>query len=161
MRSYLTILVLVQFFIFSQKISAQESVLTGGGTATGETGTQTFSIGQVAFRYTTGEGGTITEGVQLPYEILLFEGIPEENGIALTCRVHPNPATSVIRLTIQKNPPHNMNYQLLTLNGNVLLEEKIEEPVTVIPVEKYSEGCFLLRVIENGKLLTLFKIVKR
>lgn len=161
MRLILLILFFVQFLPFSSQLFAQESVLSGSGTATGEGGTQTFSIGQVAFRYAEGQDGTITEGVQQPYEILLFEGIPEENGIALTCSVNPNPATSFVRLTMKKNEISDMRFQLVTLRGIILQDEMIKEKITIIPVEKYSEGYFLLKVMEDEKILAIFKIIKR
>lgn len=64
-----------------------------GGTATGNGGTVTYTIGQIAVQ-SYGEGCIrIFEGAQQPYEIQTI-GIDNYPSITLNAMVYPNPTTS-------------------------------------------------------------------
>ena len=54
---------------------AQENINATGGKATGIKGTVNYSIGQTVFNTFSSDAGSVSEGVQQPYEIFITTGI--------------------------------------------------------------------------------------
>jgi hypothetical protein len=142
-------------------LQAQEVTLSASGDATGSEGKVTYSVGQVAFLTKSGTDGTISEGVQQPYEILIPIGIDDEKGITLVCLLYPNPADKYVRLKIENHEVSNLNYQLYNMNGLLLQNIKIESKETYIPMEDLAKATYFLKITENGKTLKTFQIVKK
>ena len=80
-------------------LKAQQATTTSGGNASGSGGSASYSVGQVVYTTNTGAGGSVSQGVQQPYEISIVSGI-EEQGITLTCTAYPNPTTDYLTLKI-------------------------------------------------------------
>ena len=141
-------------------LHAQESILSGSGSASGD-GTVSYSVGQVAYLTKSGTDGTITEGIQQPYEILIPTGIDEEKGITLECLIYPNPANRYIKLKIEKHDINYLRYQLYNMNGLLLQNMKIESEETFIPMEDLAKATYILKITENGKVLKTFQVIKK
>ena len=58
-------------------LQAQTSVNAIGGDATGSGGSVSYSVGQVVYTTNKGTNGSVVEGVQQPYEILVVTAIKE------------------------------------------------------------------------------------
>ena len=101
-------------------LQAQQAILSASSNATGNDGSVSYSVGQVAFIEKLGATGTITEGVQQPYEILFMEGIDPKTGIRLECMVYPNPANAYVKLKIIDRNILPSNCQLNNMNGMLL-----------------------------------------
>jgi Secretion system C-terminal sorting domain len=142
-------------------LHAQQTILSANNNATGSGGTVTYSVGQVAFITKTGVSGTITEGMQQPYEILYMTGIEEEKGITLDCILYPNPATVNVKLKIENHEIKNLNYQLYNMSGLLLQNLKIENNETTIPMDGLEHATYFLKVTENNKALQTFRIIKK
>jgi hypothetical protein len=142
-------------------LQAQETIPSASGDASGNTGTVSYSVGQVAFLTKSGTDGTITEGVQQPYEILIPTGIEVEKGITLECLLYPNPANRYVKLKIEKHDLNNLSYQLYNMNGMLLQNIKIESEETFIPMEDLVKATYVLIIIENGKTLKTFQVIKK
>jgi len=56
-------------------VSAQEAVLATGADAAGSGGKVSYSVGQIAYTSQTGSNGSVTQGVQQPYEIFATVGV--------------------------------------------------------------------------------------
>ena len=68
--------------LFTAALFGQSAVVPAGGTATGPTGTVTYTVGQVADQQVSGGAKYVIEGVQQPYEIQIV-GVNEYPGITL------------------------------------------------------------------------------
>lgn len=139
---------------------AQESILTASGNATGSGGEASYSVGQVAFKTVESAGGTITEGVQQPYEILFMTGIEDDRSISLDCFVYPNPATSAVKLRIDRPSPEKYSYHLKNSNGQIVSEMQIETRETVIPLSGLPAGTYILTLLDDNKNVTTWKVIK-
>ena len=53
-------------------LQAQESINTTGGNATGDGGSASYSIGQMVYTTTTGDDGSVAQGVQQAFEIYVL-----------------------------------------------------------------------------------------
>ena len=142
-------------------LHAQQTILSANNNATGNEGTVSYSVGQVAFITKTGISGTITEGIQQPYEILFLTGIEEENGITLECILYPNPANRYVKLKIENHVIKNLSYQLYNMNGLLLENVKIENEETTVPVDELVNATYFLKVTENNNILKTFLIIKK
>ena len=72
MKNLRKVLIAFCLFGYGTAIQAQEAVAAAGGEATGSGGTVSYTIGQINYTTNTGAGGTITQGVQQPYEFFIF-----------------------------------------------------------------------------------------
>lgn len=141
-------------------LHAQESVLSGSGSASGD-GTVSYSVGQVFYLTKSGTDGAITEGIQQPFEILIPIGIDNDKGITLECLIYPNPVNRFVKLKIENHEIINLSYQLYTMNGLLLQNMKIESDETFIPMEDLAKATYILKITENGKTLNTFQVIKK
>lgn len=65
-------------------LQAQTSVNVTGGNASGSGGSASYSVGQFVYQTHTGTSGSVSEGVQQPYEISVVTGLEEAKGINLS-----------------------------------------------------------------------------
>ena len=159
MRNKLKIIAAILLLFGIMKINAQKATVTSGGNATGSGGTVSYSIGQVADKTQTGTTGTITQGVQQPFEITTLSGSEFEN-ITLEAVVFPNPTVLNVTLKITDSGLENLNYQLFDLAGKLLNESKISSEETIIEMDRYPVASYLLKVNSNSRQLKTFKIIK-
>lgn len=141
-------------------LHAQEAIPASGGNASGSGGTVSYTIGQVAYTNHSGSGGTITQGVQQPYEILVISG-NENNGIDLICSAYPNPVTNYLTLKIVGGDQTMYSATLYDMSGKILLSKKTEGILTAIYMDNFVQAMYILKVTDsNNKEIKIFKIIK-
>ena len=139
---------------------AQQGVIPAGGESTGTGGKVSYSIGQVDYISVPSiSDGTITQGLQQPFEILIYDGI-EETGINLTTSVFPNPTMQSLTLRIEGNLLADLIYQLYDEQGKLIMNSKIENAETKIDMSQLAAAKYFLKVQNNTKELKTFKIIK-
>lgn len=141
----------------SGSLLAQESPTASGGEATGTGGTSSYSVGQVLNTTITGTNGSVSTGVQQPYEIFVFTGI-KETKINLKMNVYPNPTVDFLSLEVENN--ENLSYQLYDLKGKLITSKKITDKKTTISMQNLSTATYVLRVVKDNKIIKSFKIIK-
>ena len=153
---------LIGFCVFGYGIAtqAQEAVPAAGGNASGSGGTASYTVGQVAYTINSSASGTITQGVQQPYEILVATGIAEAKGISLECIVYPNPTNALVKLKIENYNLGNLSYELYDINGKLLQDNKTEGTETIISMANLAPATYFLKVTDNTKEVKVFKIIK-
>ena len=152
-------IITVMVFAIGLNVNAQQATLASGGNATGTGGTVSYSIGQVADKTQTGTTGTITQGVQQPFEIVTLSGSEFVN-INLEAVVFPNPTVLNVTLKITNSDFENLNYQLFDLLGKLINEGKVTNEETIIDMERHPTSTFMLKVNAGAKQLKTFKIIK-
>ena len=155
---------LFAFVVFSMitiSLFAQSAVVPAGGSATGNGGTVTYTVGQIADQKVEGGGRYVIEGVQQPYEIQVV-GINSYPGINLTAIVYPNPTVDKVMLSIRdyEIPSSGLTLQLYDLNGKFLKTMVITDADTEIDFSEYAASTYQLRVLNQKQLLKTFKVVK-
>ena len=143
------------------EVPAQETILASGGDASGNGGTASYSIGQVFCSVHLLTEGSITEGVQQPYEIYVISGIEDGGLITLESRVYPNPVSSSLFLKVEHSGDLQLFYQLYDSNGRMLRKKRVTGNESMIPMEQYAGGIYYLHVVSAGKYTKAFKIIKR
>ena len=141
-------------------LQAQTSINATGGDATGGGGSATYSVGQVAYQTHTGTSGTVSEGVQQPFEISVVTGLEEAKGINLSVSAYPNPTTDYLTLSIAEFEISNLSYQLYDMSGKLLQNEKITGNQTSIVMSNLVPATYFVKVIQGSKEVKTFKIIK-
>jgi len=141
-------------------IQAQETVTASGGNASGSGGSVSYSVGQVAYTTSTSTTGTVTQGVQQPYEILVVTGLEVAKGISLEFLVYPNPTSDFLKLKVENNIFKNLTYQLYDVNGSLIENGEIVSKETVIKTGNLAPAAYYLRISDNEKEIKAFKIIK-
>jgi len=148
-------------FVFSfSTVSAQESVNATGGDALGDGGSVSYSVGQVVYQTYTGANGSVSEGVQQPFEISVVTGLEEVKGIRLSVSAYPNPTADYLTLSIDEFEISNLSYQLYDINGKLLQNEKIISNQTSIVMSNLVNATYFVKVIQEKKEIKTFKIIK-
>lgn len=155
-----TILTLSGLLLFGLNgLKAQDAIPTSGGNASGSGGTVSYTVGQVVYTTNTGSNGSVSQGVQQPYEISVVSGIGV-NTINLSCTAYPNPTTDKLTLSVENIEKLNLSYQLLDINGKILESNKVEGSETCISMGNLTPSIYFLKVSDGIKEVKTFKIIK-
>ena len=153
----LTLLLFAYCFV---RLQAQQVITSAGENATGIGGSASYSVGQIVYKTNSGSLGSISQGVQQPYEISIVSVFEEENGISLLLSSYPNPTTTSLTLKVGNYNFENLNYQLFDGNGRTLVESKIYKAETVISMETLPAGSYFLKVSNGSIEMKTLKIIK-
>lgn len=139
-------------------ISAQQAIPAAGGNASGSGGTVSWSAGQTSFSSFAGINGTVSEGVQQPYEISVISGarLPE---ITLQCRVFPNPTEGPLVLETGVDTG-TFAAILVDQRGRVINRFRAASATTSIDLSPLAPAAYYLKVTRNGRPVKTFKIIR-
>jgi hypothetical protein len=149
------------FFGFGILIQAQTTVPATGGNASGAGGTISYSVGQVVYLTITEISGSVTQGVQQPYEISVITSAEQVASCSLTCSVYPNPSSDFLTLKIGTYDSQNLSYHLYDIMGVLLENKKITGYETIIPISNFVSGTYFLKVSNASKEIKVFRIIKK
>lgn len=139
-------------------LNAQNNTVAAGGDAAGSSGSVSFSVGQIDYTNVSTANGSISQGVQQPYEILIVSA-EEIKGLALSLKVFPNPTSNIITLSAD-NVSEEMNYQVFDVQGKVIFNGIINNAETLFDFTELAQGSYLLKVSKNHREIQVFKIIK-
>lgn len=146
-------------FLISHLALGQKGNVSTGGVAAGTGGTACYSIGQTDFITLSGNTGTITQGLQQPYEIQIMTGI-ESADIGLTSSIYPNPTSDNVFLSIANSSTQIFGLILTDTEGKLISGQNISSDKTSISMTGLSNGTYILTVTKNSKTVKSFKIIK-
>ncbi len=143
--------------IGSGAIVAQQNPVASGGDAIGAGGVISYSLGQIDYVTSTGSLGTVSEGLQQPYEILILSGFEETN---ISLSVYPNPTTDFVVLSVLNSNTQNMTYMLYDVLGKIIENKKLSGSQTSISMINLANDIYFIKVLNNDNELKIFKIIK-
>ncbi len=152
-------ILLLLFGLGVNAVFAQNSVVITGSNATGNEGSVSYSVGQIATNTISSSDGTISEGVQQSYEIFTI-GFDEISKILLSANVFPNPSTEYLILTIFDCDITNLSYQLFDINGKLIKGSKIKGTETRIDMQNMESNLYFVHVFNGNQEIKTFKIIK-
>jgi hypothetical protein len=138
---------------------AQQAVSTAGTYFENESGSVSWTLGEV-FTETLSAGETIlTQGFQQPSILLgTFYENPESD-FQLTA--FPNPTKAFVTLHADLNQSENLEYKLFDIRGSLILSDRLAGDHTRIALDDHHPGIYFLNVHSEGVLLKVFKIIKQ
>ena len=158
MRHLRTITTALLTLLGTAVLHAQETVVATGGDASGSGGSVAYSIGQVVYTTNTGATGTVSQGVQQTYEIVPVGSMETELDISLS--IFPNPTRDELTLQVNDHDIEKLSYQLLDTHGKLLGSAEITAHQTTIDMIDMANGTYLIKVIQENKIVRSFKIIK-
>jgi len=161
MRYLIKPLIVLCLLVYGTTIQAQNTIAATGSNATGAGGSVSYTVGQVVYTSNTGTAGSVSQGVQQPYEISVITGLEEAKGISLEIVVYPNPATDFVKLKIKNYEIDNLRFQLFDINGILLQSKKIEENEIAISLGALLPATYFLKLNDNNIEIKTFKIIKK
>lgn len=144
---------------FSMKVSGQETLNTSGNNMSGTTGNVTASLGQVFYETASSSEGSITAGVQQPYEITATLGV-NITEISLNLNIFPNPTTDILNLKMGFKDYDKYRYDLFDSSGKLLTSQPVLQTQTQIVMTSYPAAIYLLKISKEGKTIKIFKVLK-
>ena len=161
MKSFLKLLFILILMGFPlAKLFAQQEILSAACDATGIGGSVTWSVGQVAYSDWSDVTGTLTEGVQQPYEIFIIYGLedfePDPEFI-----VFPNPTSGKVTLKFFNHQPDNMSSCIYDGDGALLYRIAIDTKEVSIPMDNLKPATYFLIILEKDQPVKSYKIIKR
>lgn len=138
---------------------AQQNTNVVGGSAYGAGGSVSYSIGQMDYVTATGGGGSVTEGLQQPFEILIISGI-EESDINLSLAVYPNPTNDFVVLNVQNTNTLDMTYALYNIEGKLIEKQGLNGDQTTIAMKDLANGIYFIKVLRKSTEVKIFKVIK-
>lgn len=147
--------------VSDEVLIAQRAIAAAGGSATGNTGSMSYTIGQIDYNTNVALSGTTTEGVQQPFEIFVVTGISETIDILFDMGVFPNPSATFLKLTDETTRSERMIFQLFDMNGRLVRNGNVMGRETYIQIQDLAPGEYLLKVLTSDSVLKTFKIIKK
>ncbi len=152
-------------------VSAQEGIPASGGDVEGSGGTVSYTVGYIGNTTQKGNNGTVSAGLQQPYEISVVTGFQEISGISLTYSVQPNPVSDILTLKINsdfiedaKNEAYPLKYSLFDEQGKLILSGKTANNETDISMKGLAPSIYILEVTQIITIKTTaiktFRIIK-
>lgn len=152
-------------FVFAG-INAQETISTSGGSAFGSAGSVTYTVGQIVYTTYSDATGSVSQGVQQPYEISIESESSQIKGVSLQCSVYPNPVVNLLTLKVENFIDEKITCYLYDVNAKILLTKSVEKKETSISVANLSSATYYLKVVQMNQNLSpqvvkVFKIIKK
>ena len=138
-------------------------IAAAGGNASGTGGSVSYSVGQLFYTTAFGANGSVSEGVQQPFEISVLSGMEDITGIDLFYAVYPNPTSGKLTLNVNASislSTQVMSYQLYDVNGKMLRNDRLIENETIIEMSDLISSTYFLKVIKDNKEVKVFKVIK-
>jgi hypothetical protein len=152
---------LLLFTMVTASSQAQQNIPASGGEASGSEGTTSYSVGQLVYQCKIGSNGSVSEGVQQPYEISVISTTPEVKEINISFSAYPNPTDDILILEISEDGLTDLSYMVLDIKGKLLKHEQIRHARTEIHVSNLLPATYFLKVIQkNTEEMKTFKIIK-
>jgi len=145
-------------------LQAQTSINATGGNASGSGSSVSYSVGQVVYTTNTGTTGSVAQGVQQPFEILVVTGLEEAKGINLSVSAYPNPTTDYLTLEVPDFQLFPFTFHLYDMTGKLLQNEKITGNQTIV-MSNLVPANYFVKIVKTSRDLSqqeikTFKIIK-
>lgn len=108
-------------------VQAQQTTIPSGGMTSSVSGNISYSVGQTDYTTNSNPTGSLSQGVQQPYEIFTL-GTNDFPNISLKMLVYPNPTAALVNLKIESLSSNALEYHLFDLTGKQISNQKSSKP---------------------------------
>lgn len=145
-------------------IKAQEALTVSGTNVISSGGSVCYSVGQIVYTSNVGSNGSIIQGVQQPFEIIVVTTIEKTKDISLQCSAFPNPTTNFLKLLVDLSSTlqtSSIFYKLYDSSGKLLENKRITTTETSILMDNLMPATYFLKIIKDNEDIKTFKINKK
>jgi hypothetical protein len=148
------------FFILilaSTRVSAQFAVVASGGDAVSSSGSVSFSVGQISNAQVNSSTGSLSEGVQQPFE--LFEVTVNEVLSQIGISLFPNPALTEVIIELP-TMQEGIKARIYSSNGSLIEEVSILSKSTSVNVRNWAASTYYVNLSDSSGNTSTYKLVK-
>jgi hypothetical protein len=139
---------------YTSLLVAQRSTSSAGTSIYSSSGQMSYTLGQLNHA-SSGAPNSLTAGVLQVYNFSPFVVVQESQ-----VSIWPNPVISVLYLKIGLNPLESIPYQLFNSSGRMVFQHILTEENTQIPMQNYTAGTYILRLLFPNQIPLSFKLIK-
>ena len=152
MKTLLTIFVA---FLMGYSVKAQSNIVTAGGNATNSTGSVSYSIGQIDFKYSSSADYSVSEGVQQTYS---FDTALSINDIQYDFQlsIWPNPSADEMNLEFTTNYELPLSLTVTDVKGAVVASKSVTQGQYSFDVNTWAAGIYYVD-LNNGEAVNIIK----
>lgn len=136
----------------------QTSVNALGGMVSNNSGSVSYSIGQVAYQSVSNKSGMVTQGIQQAYIISTMN--MDEKTFDFSLTAYPNPTTDHLILRVGNFNQEKLIYKVIDVAGKLISEGKITQSETNLEMENLPSASYFVEVYHEYKKVQNFKIIK-
>ncbi len=140
-------------------MKAQTAILTTGTTASGASGSVSYSVGQIAYSQ-KGTNLQIMEGVQQPYEIITL-AVDDTSVSEKNILLYPNPVRDYVNIDFGKENFQNSKYALFDSQGKMIKTGNLTQQKTELNMATLPASVYLIQIFQDNKNIKAFKIIKK
>ena len=140
-------------------MKAQTAVLATGTTASGATGSVSYSVGQVAYSQ-KGTNLQVMEGVQHAYEITILE-VDDESILEKNILLYPNPVRDFLNIDFGKESFEDSHYSLFDSQGKLIKSGNLTQKKTELNMTTLPASVYIIQIFQNNRNIKTFKIIKK
>jgi hypothetical protein len=143
-------------------LQAQEGFTTAGGDISGADGAVSYSLGQVAYQYLAGPGGSLSQGVQHSFEGMMV-GVEYDRFIS-GLSLYPNPVSTEFIIdfggALTFHDQDAFSYRIHDLTGRQEAQGSLTADQTKISARHLQPGMYLVSIFYETSRITSHKIIK-
>ena len=141
----------------ASQLAAQSAVVASGGDAVSSSGSVSFSLGQISNAQATASTGSLSEGVQPPFEFfeVTINEVLREIGISL----FPNPALTDVMIELPTFQ-EGIVARFYSSNGSLIEEVNILSKSTSVNVRNWAASTYYIHVSDSAGHTSSYKLVK-
>lgn len=161
MKKIVLLLTVSAGFCFSLNHAfAQQGIHASGGNASGTGGSVSYSVGQVFYSSQSSSSGTLVQGVQQPFELVVTEVKSSVNAL-VKCEAFPNPAIKDLKIRISGEMAENATWRILDLKGVTVLNGNLNQSETIVSLADLPMAAYSLQIFSGEKEMQSFKVIKQ
>lgn len=154
------IIIIVAFIIYISTICfAQEAVVSGGNYHENSSGSISWTLGELVSETLRAEDVVLTQGMQQP--TLTVTSVEEHPDLDFRITIFPNPTREFVNIKIDADYFENLRYELYNFKGLIIEQKRIDSEVVNVSMHNLDPAVYFLRIIQDNKVLKIFKIVKQ
>jgi hypothetical protein len=140
-------------------LTAQEAVTASGNQTQNSSAQICWTIGEPIIETISDSNNELTQGLHQTYlEVTAIGEVQEAN---YSIAAFPNPATEYVEITVDRDSPKNLSFQLFDSNGRLLLEETIKSNRAIVKTAELSPAVYFITIKENQNTIQTFQILKK
>lgn len=141
-------------------LKAQVAITAAGSDTVQVGGSVSYSVGQIAYQFSSDANGSLQEGVHQPLEISEVTS-KAENLSKTQVLIYPNPAMDKSTLRLEGKGSSVYHYQIFDIHGKLLSNKEIAGDRIDIPLHRLNPSVYILKILQDKQEIKVYKILKK
>jgi hypothetical protein len=147
------------FLVLLSNFSYAQQVLSSSGeTGQNNSGSISYTLGELVIATQTNGTNTITQGFHQTQ--IIVTAVQELSDPGFSISAFPNPTNDFVILKIEKGEYRNIEFALFDALGKFLVKEKLTDTEQKVSFEQLNPGNYFIKILKNRTEIKTFKIVK-